>query len=389
MAVQRQPEGVEPTPIVAQLPGEARTPDYLADNTRFESVPHVDAHLTDIDQVDGAEGPCPVRADAESEAGYANDVEEPLAARQGATEVVPGDPVRAYLHEISQIPLLTVEQEVELAQQIAAGALAQARLALAQYASLQERAALQRAYACGCAARQHLIQANLRLVASIAKKYRGYDLPLMDLIQEGNLGLIRALEKFDYTRGHRFATYATWWIRQGVIRAIADQSYGIRLPVHVNEAISKVKQAAHTLEQAHQRKPTIEEIADALDISATKVQHVLESAQAPLSLELPSGRQGEGYIGDVLVDKAIAPPDEAAANSLLCMQIAEALEQLPERERTILQLRYGLADGRYRSLEEVGGVFGISRERVRQIEAVALRRLRHPYLGKKLRGYLD
>ncbi len=388
MAVQRQPEGVEPAPT-AQLPVEARTPGYLADNALVESAPHVDGHLSEIDQVDGAEGARTVPADGGFEAGYTNDAEEPLAVRQGVTDVVPDDPVRAYLHEISQISLLTVEQEVELAQQIAAGALAQARLAQARYDSLQERAALQHEYACGCAARQNLIQANLRLVASIAKKYRGYDLQLMDLIQEGNLGLIRALEKFDYTRGHRFATYATWWIRQGVIRAIADQSYGIRLPVHVNEAISKVKHTAHALQQAQQREPTIEEIADALDISVTKVQHVLEAAQAPLSLAWPTGHQGETHISDVLVDNRIAPPDEAAANAMLCMQIAEALEQLPERERAILQLRYGLADGRYSSLEEVGGAFGISRERVRQIEAVALRRLRHPYLGKKLRGYLD
>ena len=386
--VQRQ-QGVAPAPMVGQLQVVVRTADDLADNALFESIPHIEAYFMDIDQVGGAEEACTARADAGPEAGYASDAEEPLVARQGVTDSVPGDPVRAYLHKISQIPLLTVEQEVELATQMRTGVLAQARLTQALYASRQERTALEREYACGCAARHRLIQANLRLVVSIAKKYRGYDLPMMDLIQEGNLGLIRALEKFDYTMGHRFATYATWWIRQGVIRAIADQSYGIRLPVHVNEAISKVKQAAHALEQAHQRKPTIEEIADALDISATKVQHVLESAQAPLSLELPSGRQGEGHIGDVLVDKALAPPDEAAANSMLCIQIAEALEQLPERERAILQLRYGFADGRYRSLEEVGGAFGISRERVRQIEAVALRRLRHPYLGKKLRGYLD
>jgi RNA polymerase primary sigma factor len=386
--IQRQ-QAVAPAPMVAQLHVDAHTAGDLADNAMFESIPHMEAYFMDIDQAGAAEEACATRAGAGPEAGYTSDAEEPLVARHGMIDGVSGNPERIYLHKIGQIPLLTVEQEVELATQMRAGVLAQARLTQAQYASPQERAALEREYAYGCAARHRLIQANLRLVVSIAKKYRGYDLPMMDLIQEGNLGLIRALDKFDYTLGHRFATYATWWIRQGVIRAVADQSYGFRLPVHMNEAISKVKQAAHALEQAHQRKPTIEEIADALDISATKVQHVLESAQAPLSLELPSGRQGEGHIGDVLVDKAIAPPDEAATNSLLCMHIAEALEQLPERECAILRLRYGFTDGRYHSLEEVGGAFGISRERVRQIEAVALRRLRHPYLGKKLRGYLD
>jgi RNA polymerase primary sigma factor len=369
MTVQSQPEGVAPAPMVARF--------------------HTDAYLTEIDQIQGAERTSPVRAGAESEAGYTNTAEEALAALQGATNIVPGDAVRIYLHTISQIPLLTAEQEVELAQQIAAGALAQARLAHTQYDSQQERAGLEREYACGCAARQRLILSNLRLVVSIAKKYSRYDLPMMDLIQEGTVGLIRALDKFDYTMGHRFATYATWWIRQSVIHAIADQSYGIRLPVHVSEAISKVKHTTTALQQAHQRQPTIEEIADALDISATKVQHVLESAQPPLSLELPRGYQGEGHIADVLVDNRIAPPDEAAAKSMLSMQIAEALEQLSERERNIVQLRYGLADGCYRSLEEVGRAFRISRERVRQIEAVALRRLRHPYLGKQLRGYLD
>jgi RNA polymerase primary sigma factor len=348
-----------------------------------------DAYIMDIDQIDGTEGASPARADAGSEPRYTNDAEEPLAALQGAIDIAPGDPVRAYLHMISQIPLLTAEQELALAQRIAGGALAQARLAHARYDSQQERSDLEREYACGCAARQHMILANLRLVVSIAKKYSGYDLPMMDLIQEGNVGLIRALDKFDHTMGHRFATYATWWIRQGVIHAIANQSYGLRLPVHVSEAISKVKRTARELQQAHQRQPTIEEIADALDISATKVQHVLESAQAPLSLEVPRGYQGESHIGDVLMDNRMTSPDEAVAKSMLRMQIAEALEQLSERERNIVQLRYGLADGCYRSLEEVGRAFGISRERVRQIEAQALRRLRHPYLGKKLRGYLD
>jgi RNA polymerase primary sigma factor len=257
------------------------------------------------------------------------------------------------------------------------------------YRSWQERAVLERQYARGCDARQRLIQANLRLVVSIAKKYRSYGLTIMDLVQEGNIGLMRAVEKFDYTRGHKFSTYATWWIRQAVTRAIADQGRTIRLPVHMNDAIGKVKRAAHALQQTLLREPTAEEIAETMGISATKVRHVLEAARYPLSLEVPIGYEGEGRIGDYIEDDDAIPPDEAAAASLLRTQIEEVLQKVPERERKIIQLRYGLNDGRYRTLEEVGVEFGITRERVRQIEAVALRRLRHPYLGKELRGYLD
>jgi RNA polymerase primary sigma factor len=336
-----------------------------------------------------AEGIRVVETGAELEAAPGSDSEELLAASPDLSDIAIDDPVRLYLHEIGQVALLTAAREVELAQQIAAGALARQRLDQALYRSWQERAALERQYARGCDARQRLIQANLRLVVSIAKKYRSYGLTIMDLVQEGNIGLMRAVEKFDYTRGHKFSTYATWWIRQAVTRAIADQGRTIRLPVHMNDAIGKVKRAAHALQQALLREPTAEEIAETIGISATKVRHVLEAARYPLSLEVPVGPDGEGRIGDFIEDDNAIPPDEVAAASLLRTQLEEVLQKLPERERKIIQLRYGLNDGRYRTLEEVGVEFGITRERVRQIEAVALRRLRHPYLGKQLRGYLD
>jgi len=304
-------------------------------------------------------------------------------------EIAFDDPVRMYLQEIGQVPLLTAEQEVELAKAMEAGAIARQRLDREEYSSARERFELERAVQQGQDARHHLIQANLRLVVSIAKKYTSYGLTMMDLVQEGNIGLMRAVEKFDYKKGHKFSTYATWWIRQAITRAIADQSRTIRLPVHMGEAISQVKRMSHRLQQTMQREPTPEEIADAMGISAGKVRRTLEASMHPLSLEMPVGQEGEGRMGDFIEDDRISTPAEAAAASLLREQLEEVLMKLPERERKIIQLRYGLKDGRYRTLEEVGMEFGITRERIRQIEAVALRKLRHPHLGKKLRGYLD
>lgn len=298
------------------------------------------------------------------------------------------DPVRMYLQEIGQVALLTAEQEVELAKAMERGHAARRMLEQPDL-NPDERAYYEAQVQAGNEARRHLIQANLRLVVSIAKKYTSYGLTMMDLIQEGNIGLMRAVEKFDYTKGHKFSTYATWWIRQAITRAIADQSRTIRLPVHMGEAISQVKRASHKLQQSMQREPTPEEIAEALGITAGKVRRTLEASMHPLSLEMPVGQDGEGRMGDFIEDDRLATPAEAAAQSMLREQIEEVLEKLPERERKIIQLRYGLKDGKYRTLEEVGLEFGITRERIRQIEAVALRKLRHPYLGKKLRGYLD
>jgi RNA polymerase primary sigma factor len=304
------------------------------------------------------------------------------------TETSTDDPVRMYLQEIGQVSLLTAQQEVDLAKAMEQAIYARQRLKH-ECLCVEEQAECQSLIDAGNEARRHLIQANLRLVVSIAKKYTSYGLTMMDLIQEGNIGLMRAVEKFDYTKGHKFSTYATWWIRQAITRAIADQSRTIRLPVHMGEAISQVKRTSHKLQQTMQREPTPEEIAEAMGITAGKVRRTLEASMHPLSLEMPVGQDGEGRMGDFIEDERLATPAEAAAQAMLREQIEEVLDKLPERERKIIQLRYGLKDGKYRTLEEVGVEFGITRERIRQIEAVALRKLRHPYLGKKLRGYLD
>ncbi|HEX6290739.1 MAG TPA: RNA polymerase sigma factor RpoD, partial [Herpetosiphonaceae bacterium] len=314
--------------------------------------------------------------------------EEPSPQLPELTESSIDDPVRMYLQEIGQVSLLTAQQEVELAKAMEAGNHARHMLRN-EMLNWEERCVAQRLVEAGNEARRHLIQANLRLVVSIAKKYTSYGLTMMDLIQEGNIGLMRAVEKFDYTKGHKFSTYATWWIRQAITRAIADQSRTIRLPVHMGEAISQVKRTSHKLQQSMQREPTPEEIADAMGITAGKVRRTLEASMHPLSLEMPVGQDGEGRMGDFIEDERLATPAEAAAQTMLREQIDEVLDKLPERERKIIQLRYGLKDGKYRTLEEVGVEFGITRERIRQIEAVALRKLRHPHLGKKLRGYLD
>ena len=299
------------------------------------------------------------------------------------------DSVRLYLQEIGETDLLTMDQEVWLAKRMERGEHAKARLCRREFGDEVEKTELVDDSEDGEDARRHLIQANLRLVVSVAKKYVGRGLSFLDLIQEGNIGLMKATDKFDYTRGYKFSTYATWWIRQAITRAISDQSRTIRLPVHVGETINRVKKTSHRLQQILEREPTHEEIALCMDVPIDKVRQVLEVSRHPVSLEAPVGQDGDAFLGDFIEDETMPAPLELASQQLLKSQIGDALDKLTDRERKIIQLRFGLEDGRFRTLEEVGREFGITRERIRQIEAKALRKLRSPAYSRKLRGYLD
>ena len=297
------------------------------------------------------------------------------------------DSIGLYLKEVSQVPLLTATEEVELAQRIEHGRMAREELARGKVVP-HRRIELRKSIEDGWSAREHLILANSRLVISVAKKYMGRSVPFLDLIQEGNIGLMRATKKFDYHRGNKFSTYATWWIRQAVTRAIADQGRTIRVPVHMGDHINKVFRIQYLLTQRLGREPTIEEMAEALELPPQKVENIIKVARRPLSLELPTGDEEDSVLGDFIEDEEITPPDEAATYNLLRENLSEVLNGLPPREGRILQLRYGFSDGQAYTLEEVGRKVGVTRERVRQIEAQALNRLRHPSISRKLHDYL-
>ena len=297
------------------------------------------------------------------------------------------DTIGLYLKEVSRVPLLTAEEEVDLSQRIERGRMAREELAIGKVSN-KRRLELRSLIEDGWNAREHLVTANSRLVISVAKKYMSRGVPFLDLIQEGNIGLIRATKKFDYRRGHKFSTYATWWIRQAVTRAIADQGRTIRVPVHMGDQINKLLRTQHQLTQKLGRDPSVEELAIALDVLPKKVENMIQVSRRPLSLETPTDNEDDSVLGDFIEDNEIPAPDETATYNLLREHLELVMDSLPPREVRILQLRYGLLDGQAYTLEEVGRKMGVTRERVRQIEAQALSRLRHPTIKRKLRDYL-
>jgi len=334
-----------------------------------------------------------VGAPGEEEKQEAKAAEEPAQVSAAADEaayfdtIEIDDTIGLYLKEIGRVPLLTAEEEVMLAKRMEAGQIAQEKLNQ-DGLNPEERTKLEKIVQDGLAAREHLIRANSRLVISVAKKYIGRGVPFLDLIQEGNIGLIRAANKFNYKLGHKFSTYATWWIRQAVTRAIADQSRTIRVPVHMGDQINKLLRTAHRLTQELGREPTIEELAAALEIPTRKAEEMLKVARRPLSLEMPTDDEEDSELGDFIEDEDSPAPEDEVTFSMLRELLQEMLQNLPPREVRILQLRYGLVDGETYTLEEVGKKLGVTRERVRQIEAQALSRLRHPTHARKLRDFL-
>jgi RNA polymerase primary sigma factor len=299
------------------------------------------------------------------------------------------DPVRMYLKEIGKVPLLTGEQEVTLAKRIEAGVHATERLEADAPLSGEARTSLAAVATDGDMAKKQLTEANLRLVVSIAKRYVGRGMALLDLVQEGNLGLIRAVEKFDYTKGFKFSTYATWWIRQAITRAIADQARTIRIPVHMVETMNKVLRVQRQMLQELGREPTVDEVAAKVELTPDRVRDIQRISLEPVSLETPVGEEDDSSLGDFVEDPSAIAPATAAARAMLTEAIEEALEELNDREREVVRLRFGLDDGQVRTLEEVGREFGVTRERIRQIESKTLAKLRHPTRSQRLRDYLE
>ncbi len=365
---------------------------YVTYDDILYAFPHVEENLEELDNIltmlfeAGIEVGMP--GEAEEEEGEIPEYEQIYEEEEDYLDAIGmDDPLGLYLKEISQVPLLTAEEEVELAKRMEAGRAAQKELKRDDLTP-EERERLQAIVEDGLAARAHLIRANSRLVVSVAKKYIGRGMPFLDLIQEGNIGLVRTADKFNYRLGHKFSTYATWWIRQAVTRAIADQSRTIRVPVHMGDQITRLLRTAHRLTQELGREPTSQELADELEIPRQKAEEMLKASYHPLSLDMPVDDEGENELGDFIEDGRVVMPDEEVNTAELRALLQEMLQELPPRAVRILQLRYGLLDGQTYTLEEIGKKLGVTRERVRQIEAQALSRLRHLSRLRRLKDFM-
>ena len=364
MALTREQAQQKVKEILALARNEKKTVSYQEVMNKLSEL-DIDADAIDsVFETLEAEG-INIISSAEDEAAAAQETAEPELDLSVPEGISIDDPVRMYLKEIGKVPLLTADEEIEIAKKMLEGG-PDAEVA-----------------------KKKLAEANLRLVVSIAKRYVGRGMLFLDLIQEGNLGLIKAVEKFDYTKGFKFSTYATWWIRQAITRAIADQARTIRIPVHMVETINKLIRVSRQLLQEKGREPQPEEIAEAMGISVEKVREIIKIAQEPVSLETPIGEEEDSHLGDFIQDDDAPPPAEAASFTLMKEQLMSVLDTLTPREKKVLSLRFGLEDGRQRTLAEVGQQFNVTRERIRQIEAKALRKLRHPSRSKKLKDYLE
>jgi RNA polymerase primary sigma factor len=380
---------------IEQLLGLGRSQGYVTYDDVMEAIPEAELNIEQLEdalaalieqgiEISDVELEEPIVEDKKKDAPTAT-----VASDTGLAAIDVDDSISLYLREIGRIPLLTAEQEVSLAKRMEAGRNAKRHLSRDGDLGAEERWELRELVRDGQAAQEHLIKANSRLVVSVAKKYVGRGVPFLDLIQEGNIGLIRAVKKFDYRRGFKFSTYATWWIRQAVTRAIADQGRTIRVPVHMYEQINRLARVTRQLVQELGRDPTTEEIAQELGVSPKKVERTIKVAQRPLSLEMPVGEEDDSFLGDFIEDSEAPSPTDQASQQLLRDQIDDIFVSLTPREVRILQLRFGLVDGYSYTLEEVGRKFGVTRERIRQIEAQALGRLRHPSRSRKLRDFLS
>jgi RNA polymerase primary sigma factor len=386
--------------IVAELLEKAEVQGYLMTSDILGLLPEAEETLDQIEEVfillqeagievyDDRSGVATDKgAGTQTDGSAASQYEPPGAADYDLSGISTEDTVGLYLKEMAGVPLLTSEEEIRLAKALEAGLRAEGDLSN-DGADPLRREQLEWLIRDGLAAREHLIKANTRLVVSIAKKYMGRGVPFLDLIQEGNLGLMKAVEKFDYNRGYRFSTYATWWIRQTITRAIADQGRTIRVPVHMSDRIRRLYNTARKLEQERGRRPTPEEIAAEMDIEPRKVQWMLKVSWRPLSLERPVGEDEDSELGNFIEDEVSPTPSQSAYQDLLGQKVEQMLTTLSPREARILRLRFGLVNGHSHTLEEVGQKFGLTRERIRQIEGKALRRLRHPCRSRQLRDYL-